>query len=216
MGKKETLKHNYVAIEGPIGVGKSTLVNLLAERFDAVKITEDVDNPFLKDFYNDKPGSSFQTQIFFLLNRHQQQLELRQRDLFSDIVLSDYFFIKDKIFAHITLNDSELRVYKKLYDLLIEDIPMPDLVIYLQAETEVLIKRIKNRNRSLEKNMNKEYINEVNKAYNYFFFHYRMTPLLVIDTTKINFIRNEKMLSDLVSQINMVDKGTIYYKPPGA
>ncbi|MBN2134742.1 MAG: deoxynucleoside kinase [Acidobacteria bacterium] len=216
MNKKFKFKQNYIAIEGPIGVGKSTLVNLLTERSDAVKVMEDVDNPFLTSFYSDRPGSAFQTQIFFLLNRHQQQLELRQRDLFSDLLISDYFFVKDKIFAHITLNDSELRVYKKLYDLLIEDVPLPDLVIYLQAETDTLMKRIKNRGRSLEKSINRDYIDEVNKAYNYFFFHYRMSPLLVIDTTKINFIKDEGMVVDLVRQINQTERGTVYYKPPGA
>ncbi len=216
MRKKTNFKHNYIAVEGPIGVGKSTLVNMMVERTDAVKIMEDVANPFLKSFYEDKAGSAFQAQIFFLLNRYQQQVELRQKDLFSDLVISDYFFVKDKIFAHLTLDDSELRIYEKMYSLLIPEIPMPDLVIYLQAETGTLMKRIKNRGRELEKGINRDYIDEVNKAYNYFFFHYTMTPLLVIDTTKINFIKDEKMLLDLFEQINRVDQGTVYYKPPGA
>ena len=216
MTKKIEFKHNYIAVEGPIGVGKSTLVNLLAERSEAIKVMEDVKNPFLEDFYSDKPGASFKTQIFFLLNRYQQQLEMKQLDLFQNLVLSDYFFVKDKIFAHITLNDSELRIYKTLYDQLIGDVIMPDLVIYLQADTEVLMKRIRKRSRDMEKRISREYINEVNKAYNYFFFHYTMSPLLVIDTSQIDIVRDEKQLQDLISQINSIDKGTIYYKPPAA
>lgn len=216
MTKKIEFKHNYIAVEGPIGVGKSTLVNLLAERSDAIKVMEDVKNPFLEDFYDDKSGASFQTQIFFLLNRYQQQLELKQRDLFQNLVLSDYFFVKDKIFAHITLNDSELRIYKHLYDLLISDIMMPDLVIYLQADTDVLMRRIRKRSREMERRISREYINEVNKAYNYFFFHYTMSPLLVIDTSEIDIVKDENHLQDLITQINSIDKGTIYYKPPAA
>lgn len=216
MTKKIEFKHNYIAVEGPIGVGKSTLVNLLAERSDAIKVMEDVKNPFLEDFYDDKSGASFQTQIFFLLNRYQQQLELKQRDLFQNLVLSDYFFVKDKIFAHITLNDSELRIYKHLYDLLISDVIMPDLVIYLQADTDVLMRRIRKRSREMERRISREYINEVNKAYNYFFFHYTMSPLLVIDTSEIDIVKDENHLQDLITQINSIDKGTIYYKPPAA
>lgn len=216
MTKKIEFKHNYIAVEGPIGVGKSTLVNLLAERSDAIKVMEDVKNPFLEDFYDDKSGASFQTQIFFLLNRYQQQLELKQRDLFQNLVLSDYFFVKDKIFAHITLNDSELRIYKHLYDLLISDVMMPDLVIYLQADTDVLMRRIRKRSREMERRISREYINEVNKAYNYFFFHYTMSPLLVIDTSEIDIVKDENHLQDLITQINSIDKGTIYYKPPAA
>jgi deoxyguanosine kinase len=216
MTKKIEFKHNYIAVEGPIGVGKSTLVNLLAERSDAIKVMEDVKNPFLEDFYSDKTGASFKTQIFFLLNRYQQQLEMKQLDLFQNLVLSDYFFVKDKIFAHVTLNDSELRIYKNLYDQLIGDVIMPDLVIYLQADTDILMKRIRKRSREMEKRINHEYINEVNKAYNYFFFHYTMSPLLVIDTSQIDIVRDENQLQDLISQINNIDKGTIYYKPPAA
>jgi deoxyguanosine kinase len=216
MTKKIEFRHNYIAVEGPIGVGKSTLVNLLTEKSDAIKVMEDVKNPFLDDFYSNLPGASFKTQIFFLLNRYQQQLELRQRDLFQNLVLSDYFFVKDKIFAHLTLDDSELRIYKKLYDLLIVEVIMPDLVLYLQADTEVLMKRIRKRSRDLEKGISREYINEVNKAYNYFFFHYTMSPLLVIDTSNIDIVRDENQLRDLITQINNVDKGTVYYKPPAA
>jgi len=216
MAKKIKFNHHYIAIEGPIGVGKSTLTNLLAKRADAVKVMEDVENPFLNDFYNDKPGSAFQTQIFFLLNRYQQQLELRQRELFEDLVISDYFFVKDKIFAHLTLDDAELRIYDMLYDQLKNDVPMPDLVIYLQADTGVLMKRIRQRGRDMEKRINEDYVNEVNRAYNYFFFHYVMTPLLVVDTTRTDFVNDEEQLLDLIQHINRVEKGTTYYKPPAA
>src|SRR5215831_6265898 len=133
------MKFKHIAVEGPIGVGKTSLVDLLAQRFDALKILERTENPFLEDFYRDKPGSAFQAQLFFLLNRYQQQKELAQGDLFSQVTLSDYLFAKDKIFAYLNLDDSELMVYERLYALLEQNIPRPDLVIYLQASDKVLL-----------------------------------------------------------------------------
>src|SRR6058998_2986247 len=133
------MKFKFIAVEGPIGVGKSSLVDLLSTRFDAVKVLEKTENPFLEDFYSDRPGAAFQAQLFFLLNRYQQQRELVQGDLFSQVTLCDYVFAKDKIFAYLNLDDSELMIYEKLYGVLEEQVPHPDLVIYLQAKDAVLM-----------------------------------------------------------------------------
>lgn len=210
------LKFKYIAVDGPIGVGKTSLAELLVEKFDAQKIIESVENPFLNDFYNNKKGSAFQVQLFFLLNRYQQQLELSQRHLFQKLILCDYLFAKDKIFAYLNLDDSELLIYEKLYAMLEANIPKPDLVIYLQASTDVLYDRIKGRKRENERSISEAYINEVNKAYNYYFFHYDASPLLVINTSDIDFVHRPKDLDDLVVRIKDMGKGVQYYVPLGS
>jgi deoxyguanosine kinase len=210
------MKFKHIAVEGPIGVGKTSLVDLLAHRFDALKILERTENPFLEDFYHDKPGSAFQAQLFFLLNRYQQQKELAQGDLFSQVTLSDYLFAKDKIFAYLNLDDSELMVYERLYALLEQNIPRPDLVIYLQASDKVLLERIRHRSREFEVGISERYVSELNRAYNYFFFHYTATPLLVIDTSDIDFVGRMDDLNELVTQIEQMEKGVQYYIPLGA
>ena len=210
------MKFKHIAVEGPIGVGKTSLVDLLAQRFDALKIMERTENPFLEDFYRDKPGSAFQAQLFFLLNRYQQQRELTQGDLFSQVTLSDYLFAKDKIFAYLNLDDSELMIYEKLYALLEQNIPRPDLVIYLQASDKVLLERIRRRSRDYEVGISERYVAELNRAYNYFFFHYTATPLLVIDTSDIDFVERVDDLNELVTQIEQMEKGVQYYIPLGA
>ena len=209
------MKFKSIAVEGPIGVGKTSFVELLAHKFDAHKILEDIDNPFLNDFYQDKPGSAFQAQLFFLLSRYKQLQELTQRDLFSQIMLADYIFPKDKIFAYLNLDDSELMIYDKLYNMLEIQVPKPDLVIFLQAETSCLVDRILRRRRKFEEGISEAYINEVNKAYNYYFFHYNQAPLLVIDTTNIDFVHQEEHLDALVEQIRKMDRGVQYYRPLG-
>ncbi|MEW5807389.1 MAG: deoxynucleoside kinase [Acidobacteriota bacterium] len=210
------MKFKQIAVEGPIGVGKTSLVERLAEKFNARKVVESIENPFLKDFYNDKTGAAFQTQLFFLLNRYRQLSELKQADLFQQLIICDYLFAKDKIFAYLNLNDSELMLYEKLYGMLEVNVPMPDLVIYLQAETSVLYERIKGRKRDYEKEISEEYINEVNKAYNYFFFHYDASPLLVINTSDIDFVHQPEDLDDLVMRIRNMGKGVQYYVPLGS
>ena len=177
---------------------------------------EDVQNPFLKEFYNDRPGSAFQTQLFFLLSRYRQLQELSQRDLFSQIAICDYIFPKDKIFAYLNLDDSELLIYDKLYSMLEAQVPGADLVIYLQAETGRLVERIKRRRRPYESGISEAYVNEVNKAYNYYFFHFNQAPLLVIDTTHIDFVHHEEHLDELVEQIRKMDRGVQYYRPLGS
>jgi deoxyadenosine/deoxycytidine kinase len=205
---------HYIAIEGPIGVGKTSVVERLAERLDASTVMEDwSQNPFLKPFYDGKTGAAFQTELFFLLSRYRQQQELIQRKLFTQATLSDYVFEKSKLFAYLNLEDSELLIHDKLYGLLAETVPRPDLVVYLQAPTEVLMKRIRSRGRPEESRLSEEYLAEVNRAYNYYFFHYSLTPLLVVNTTDVDFVKRPEDVDDLLKQIRSMGRGTQYYVP---
>jgi deoxyadenosine/deoxycytidine kinase len=208
-------KGRSIVIEGPIGVGKTSLVNLLAKKFSARRILEAAeDNPFLKHFYIDTKRYAFQTQLFFLLSRYRQQMELAQQDLFQQNVVCDYLFDRDKIFAYLNLDDNELALYEQIYALLKARVIVPDVVIYLQANTEILMERVKRRGREYEKHISKQYVEELNQAYNYFFFHYSETPLLVINTSVIDFVKNPADLDDLTHQIRNAKKGTEYYTPP--
>ena len=207
------MKFHHIAVEGPIGVGKTSLVRSLAGKFDAHLVLENVENPFLQAFYEEKPGAAFQAQLFFLLNRYQQQAELAQRNLFQQLTISDYMFAKDKIFAYLNLSDGELLVYERLYALLEPLVRKQDLVIYLHAVTDVLLERIRGRRRDYEKEVSPDYIHQVHEAYNHFFFHYKDTPLLVIDTSEIDFVHEEADLDDLVQRIRSMDRGVQYYKP---
>src|SRR5260370_30169825 len=178
-----------MAVEGVIGVGKRSVVERLAERLDANTVLEEWwQNPFLKPFYEGAPGSPFQAELFFLLSRYRQQQELTKRNLFTQSTISAYRFEKSKIFAYVNLEDSELLIYEKLYGLLAEGAPRPDLVVYLQAPTEVLMKRIRGRGRPEESRLSEEYLAEVNRAYNHYFFHYAQTPLLVVNTADVDQI----------------------------
>jgi deoxyguanosine kinase len=203
----------HVAIDGPIGVGKTSLVDLLSRRFHGTKILEDVDNPFLPDFYRKKKGSAFQTQLFFLLSRYQQQREIAQIDLFTTLVVADYHFPKDKIFACLNLDDSELLIYDRLYTLLSETVPKPDLVLYLQGSLETCMRRIKRASRAVEKGITPEYVAQLIEAYNYYFYHYEETPLLVVNTNEIDFVNRPADFDDLVAQIQKARKGVQYYVP---
>jgi deoxyadenosine/deoxycytidine kinase len=204
----------YVVIEGPIGVGKTSLAKLLAKEFDARCILEKPeDNPFLPHFYQERKKYAFQTQIFFLLNRFQQQKEIAQLDLFNQVTLCDYIFAKDRIFASINLDDHELALYEQIFGLLNVQIPTPDLVIFLQARPEVLIHRIKSRNVSYEKEIDLEYLKTLTDGYNYFFFHYDESPLLVVNTSEIDFVNRKEDFSQLVREINQMKKGTSYFIP---
>ena len=204
----------YIAVEGVIGVGKSVVVEKLAERLDAATVQEEwATNPFLKPFYDGTPGAAFQTELFFLLARYRQQQELQQRSLFKHVTLADYLFDKSKLFAYLNLDDSELLIYEKLYALLAEGIPRPDLVVYLQAPTDVLMRRIRSRGRPEEASLSPEYLAEVNRAYNHYFFHYAQTPLLVVNTTELDFVKRPQDVDDLLKQIRGMGKGTQYYVP---
>ena len=210
------LPFRHLAIEGPIGVGKTSLTGLLAKRFRGTKILNDVENPFLDDFYKDKRGAAFRTELFFLLSRHDQQKGLGQRDLFTELVISDYTFPKSKIFAYLTLDDSELMIYNRLYDLLWETVPRPDLVIYLQASLDTLLKRIKKRGRAYEKAISSSYLQELSEAYSHYFYRYDETPLLVVNTNDIDFVNTPEHFEQLVEQIRSAQKGTQYYVPLGS
>ena len=206
----------YIAIEGPIGVGKTPLAERIATRLDATAVLEDAENPFLADFYGDRPGAALQAQLFYLLNRHRQLLALRQADLFSQATVCDYLFDKDKIFAYLNLDDNELFIYQRLFDLLARDVPPPDLVVYLQAPTDVLIRRMKDRTTDDAADApvpDADYVREVNEAYQHFFFHYTATPLLVVETSQVDLHASDEALDDLIRQIRSMRSGTQYYVP---
>jgi deoxyadenosine/deoxycytidine kinase len=197
-------------------VGKSSLAERLATRLDATTILEESENPFLADFYGGRTGAALQAQLFYLLNRHRQQMTVRQGDLFAQTTVSDYLFDKDKIFAYLNLDDNELFIYQRLYDLLSADVPTPDLVIYLQAPTDVLIRRLRDRARDSERETldpDPGYLKELNEAYQHFFFHYTSTPLLVVETSQLDLAGSDDALDDLIKQINGMGRGTQYYVP---
>jgi deoxyguanosine kinase len=207
----------YIVVEGPIGVGKTSLSELLAERLQARRLLEGPEeNPFLSQFYTDMRRYAFQTQLYFLLNRFRQQQELVQFDLFKQSLVSDYLFAKDKIFAYLTLDDNELALYERLHPLLEMRVQKPDLVLYLQASTEVLMRRIQMRARAYERELDRTYLEDVNAAYNHFFFHYSVTPLLVVNTNDIDFVKHKEDFEDLVKQVETVRAGTHYYVPLGS
>ncbi len=204
----------FLVVEGPIGVGKTSLADRLADRLGARKIFEAVaDNPFLADFYTERRRYAFQAQLFFLLSRYRQQRELQQVDLFGQGVVSDYLFAKDRIFAYLNLDDNELALYERIHPLLEVRVPKPDLVIYLQASTDVLLVRLAERGAAYEKGISREYLEDVNQAYSHFFFHYRETPLLVVNTSEIDFVKRREDLDDLLHAIHQTTQGTRYYVP---
>jgi deoxyguanosine kinase len=210
-------KAKYIVVEGPIGVGKSSLAKILANEFQARTIFERIeDNPFLPKFYKSRETFAFQNQTFFLLNRYQQQMDLAQHDLFNQNVIADYLFAKDQIFATLTLSAEELNLYQQIYALLNTRVAKPDLVVYLQARPEVLYKRVKKRDKKYERSVTFEYLTEVAQAYNQFFFHYDETPLLVVNTSEIDFVASSKDLADLIKEINNMGSGTQHYIPLGS
>jgi deoxyadenosine/deoxycytidine kinase len=210
-------KARYIVLEGPIGVGKTSLASRLAEEFEARTLFENVEeNPFLKEFYHDRKKNAFKAQLYFLLSRYQQQVDLVQADLFQKMAIGDYLFAKDRIFAYLNLDRDELALYEELYRILIPRIPKPDLVIYLSADNETLKKRIRGRAKPYEKNLDTSYLSQVVSAYNDFFFHYDETPLLVISTTNIDFVTRDSDFRQLVKEIKEFKTGTQYFVPLGS
>lgn len=204
----------FIAIEGVIGVGKTCLAKMLTEKLSAKLVLEKFEeNPFLEDFYTDPERYAFQTQLYFLLSRYRQQLELRQIDLFHNLLISDYMFSKDRLFAHLNLNEKELTLYDLIAKLLEKEIPKPDLVVFLQANTDRIMRNIKSRGRTYERNISREYIESLNQIYNEYFFRYKDSPLIIVNTNEIDFVHNEEELNELLQVIRQPVSGTRYYNP---
>ena len=211
----ETNQVNFIAIEGVIGAGKTSLAKKIKEKLNAELILEQFDvNPFLEKFYGDRKRYAFQTQMFFLINRYKQQEELNQENLFTQFLVSDYLFEKDRIFAYLNLNGEELKLYESIFPLLSRNLRKPDLVIYLQSGVERLMYNIKKRSRKIERNLTRNYIEELSDAYNHFFFRYTTTPLLIVNSTEIDFVNSENDFEELYRQIFREDRGmTEYFQP---
>ena len=208
------LSSYHICVEGTIGVGKTSLVNLLAEKLEARTVLEKFeDNPFLGDFYSDKGRYAMQTQLFFLLSRYKQQQELQQIDMFTKSIISDYMFDKDRLFAALNLSDVELDLYNKIANELQKNIVYPDLIIFLQSETDRLMYNIKIRGREFEKNMDWAYIDELNQIYNEYFFWYNKGPLLIINTNDIDFVNNSEDLDEIINFIKQPSEGVRYFNP---
>ena len=205
---------NYIAIEGPIGVGKTSLAKLLSKRLSAKLILEKFEeNPFLSEFYNDPTRFAFQTQLFFLLQRYQQQQDIRQVDMFHNLLISDYMFIKDRLFASLNLDDKEMNLYDSIANMMERNVINPDLIIYLQADTASLMKNIDKRGRNFESNISYEYINELNEIYTEYFFRYNDTPLVIINTNNIDFVHNPDDLDQVIQYIKQPVSGTKFFNP---
>ncbi len=205
---------HYIAIEGPIRVGKSTLARILSEQLHARRVLDCEHNPFLADFYEEKPGAAFRAQMHFLYERYRRLAEARTQD-YAGPILSDFIFEKDKIFAYINLDNEELRLYDKYFDLLAPSLPLPDLVIYLQAKPEVLRKRVTKKADPAETEISGEYLEAVASAYEHFFFRYSASNLLVVDTTEIDFVERNQDLQELLNRLRQPVKGTQYFLPLG-
>jgi deoxyguanosine kinase len=204
------MRFRYVAIEGPQGVGKTNLARRLAEILDGGTVLESETNPFAADFRAGRPGAAFQTQVFYLLNRYRALSQLAQRELFSQMKITDFILAKDKIYAYLHLDDSELLLYEKIYRTLATEVPAPELVIYLQAPAETLIRRLRKSSSPLP---DESELREVVRAYDYFFFHYSQTPLLVVNCSDVDFSTPETSLDYLVQEIRLMPGGTRYYVP---
>ncbi len=210
MNKEIGFRH--IAIEGVFKSRKTLLAHHLAQKIGGQLVLDQTANPYLRDFYNEREGAAFLAQLVFLVNRYQQQSRLLQRDLFVDRIICDYLFEKDKIYAYQTLNDDELMVYDRIYSILAERVPRPDLVIYLQISVNTLIRRIEKEGDSLEKEISKKYLEDIVEAFDYFFFNYKAGPLLVVKADDLDLSREEEIW-DLIDQIKNMSRGTLYYVP---
>jgi len=207
-------KAYHIAVEGSIGVGKTSLSKILAAKLQCKLILEEFeDNPFLSEFYKDSERYAFQTQLFFLLSRYKQQLDFQQIDIFTKSIVSDYMFMKDRIFASLNLSEKEMNLYDNVALILEKNIINPDLIIFLQSDTDRLMKNIKNRGRNYESNMDWNYIDALNQIYNEFFFRYDKSPLLIINTNDIDFVNDKNDLNEILNIIQKPINGTKYYNP---
>lgn len=210
-------KTRYIVVEGPIGVGKTTLARLLAEEWQARTVLEQVDdNPFLRRFYDEPDKYAFQAQMFFLLTRFRQQQELAQQELFRQSLVADYLFAKDHLFAQLNLDADELALYRQLFHMLGARIPKPDLVVYLQARPDVLMARLRKRSRDYERHVTPEYVRRIAEAYKDYFFHYEDTPLLVVNSSEIDFVAHSEETADLIREIREMGQGVQHYIPLGS
>jgi len=212
----EPLPFRYLAVDGPIGAGKTTMVEKLAERYESVKVLEDIENPFLEDFYRDVPGAAFQTELYFLLSRFKQQQDLVQPELFSRLLVADYAFQKNRIFAYTNLSDDELMIFDKLFLLLEPQVPKPDLVLFLTADVDTCLQRVKWRKMNAERSISEKYVSELIDAYNHYYYHYNASPLLVVDTRHLDFANRTEDFDELVNQLSRPIRGTQYYVPVGS
>jgi deoxyadenosine/deoxycytidine kinase len=212
MVNKEEISSRHIAVEGVFRSGKTKLANILAQKIGGKLVLDPTENPYIKDFYNEKEGAAFLAQLVFLVNRYNQQVRLAQRDLFNDRIICDYLFEKDKIYAYQTLTDDELVVYERIYNVLSERVPRADLVIYLQVSLSTLLKRISREGTSLEKNISEKYIEDLIEAFDYFFFNYQAAPLLVIKADDLDLSREEDIV-DILEQIQLMKKSPLYYVP---
>lgn len=207
----------YIVVEGPIGVGKTTLAKKLAEEFGARAILEQADeNPFLKRFYEKPEKYAFQAQMFFLLSRYRQQMQLAQQDLFTQGTVADYLFAKDQIFARNNLDGDELALYRQMFEMLDSRLPKPDLVVYLQARKDVLLERLRRRDREFERRIPAAYLTTIAEAYRDFFYYYDETPLLVVDSSDVDFVTRSEDFRDLVQEIDRMGRGVQHYIPLGS
>ena len=209
----DALPYRYVAVDGPIGVGKTTLVEMLAQHFEGVKILEDVENPFLEAFYRDRPGTAFQTELYFLLTRYKQQLDMVQGELFEPIRIADYTFAKSRLFAYLNLVDDELMLFDKLYDLLEPQLRGPDLLIFLTADVQTCMARIHKRQRAIEQNISANYLGQLIEAYNHYYYHYDQSPHLVVDSRNLDFEHKPADFDELLHHITRPIRGTQYFVP---
>ena len=205
---------HYIAIEGTIGVGKTSLANLLSERLKAKLVLEEFEgNPFLSDFYEDPERHAFQTQLWFLIQRYKQQQELRQVDMFQNLVITDYMFVKDRLFASLNLDQKEMDLYDTVANMMEQNVIHPDRVILLQADTKTLMKNITKRGRKFEKNLSEDYLDALNQVYNEYFFQYQDTPLIIINTNNIDFVNNSSDLDEIINYIRQPASGTKFFNP---
>ncbi len=212
MADKDQITFKHIAVDGVLKCGKTKLANILAQKIGGKVTLDKGENPYLRDFYEEKEGASFLAQLVFLVNRYHQQVALMQRELFEERVICDYLFEKDKIYAYQTLTDDELIVYERIYSILADRVARPDLVIYLQISLPTLLKRIDREGIALEKNISERYLENILEAFDYFFFNYKATPLLVVKADDLDFDREEDII-DLIDRIKQMKKSPLFYVP---